>query len=58
MRRKIDFALIYCVRDPTRGHNSTQQCHSDEFDSSAESWGRAGVDAVESESLSQLSEAL
>ena len=58
MRRRIEFAQVFCVRVPTRGHNSTQQSRSDGVDSSAESWGRAGVFAVETESLSQLSEAL
>ncbi len=38
--------------------NSTQLSQSDEVKGSAESWGRAGVDAVESGSLSQMGEGL
>ena len=58
MRLTIDFALVFCVRVQTRGCNFAQDDRSDLVDSSAESGGRGGVFAVESGSLSQLSEAL
>ncbi len=58
MRRKIDFALVFCVRVPTGGRNSAQESRSEEADSSAESGARAGVFAEETGFLSQMTEAL
>ena len=58
MRRRIDFALDSVFEVQRGGRNSTQQSRSDEVDSSAESWPRAGVFAEEIGSLSPMGGAL